>query len=148
MKTIIKLSEGERIALTELKNMFPFALFCNGLVLIICAVYGFIGGDVNFSYFTGLLFGNIVGALNFYFIGFAAGRLVRRGAMRGAVRGAGHGARAGVTAGFFYGVRYLVMLALYWVLASLGVINLFVALVPLLYPSLYYKFTAIFNKSV
>jgi hypothetical protein len=144
MKTIIKLSEGERIALTELKNMFPFALFCNGLVLIICAVYGFIGGGVNFSYFTGLLFGNVVGALNFYFIGFAAGRLVRRGAMRGA----GHGARAGVTAGFFYGVRYLVMLALYWVLASLGVINLFVALVPLLYPSLYYKFTAIFNKSV
>ncbi|MDR2558849.1 MAG: hypothetical protein LBC86_04810 [Oscillospiraceae bacterium] len=138
MKTKIKISEGERIALGELRSMLPFALVCNGLVLVISGLAGFIEVNLNFGIFTGLLFGNIVSAANFYAIGFASGVLLRRG------KESGGRSFAGVA----YGLRYFGMFALYWILASFELINLFTALIPLLYPSFYYKFKAIFNKSV
>jgi hypothetical protein len=135
-----RLSEGERIALKELCSMVPFYLIANGSVLLIYGIYGIFAksGEVGFGVFTGLLFGNIIGALNFYFIGLASGNLLRRKNEAGARS----------FAGFIYGARYLGMFAVYWVLASLGAINLFAALLPLLYPSFYYKVKAIFNKSV
>jgi hypothetical protein len=132
-----RLSEGERIALTELKAMLPFALVCNGIVLLIGGIYGFFGA-IGFGLFTGLLFGNIVSAANFYAIGFASSNLLQRKTESGS-RG---------FAGIAYGLRFVGMFALYWILASLGVINLFAALIPLLFPSFYYKFKAVFNKSV
>jgi len=140
----IKFNQGERIALTELRSMLPFFLIINGLVLIICGFYGIFlksGENIGFSLFTGLLFGNIVSALNFYFIGMASGRLLQR-------RGEARAARARSFAGFVYAARFLGMFALYWFMASFGLINLFTALIPLLYPSFYYKIKAIFNKTV
>jgi len=137
----IKFNQGERIALTELRSMLPFFLVVNGLVLIICGLYSIFSENLGFSLFTGLLFGNIISALNFFFIGMASGKLLQR-------RGEGHAARARSFAGFVYGARYLGMFAVYWFMASFGLINLFTALIPLLYPSFYYKIMAIFNKTV
>ncbi|MCL2696964.1 MAG: hypothetical protein FWE74_02645 [Oscillospiraceae bacterium] len=134
----IRISQGERIALGELRAMLPFFLIADGVVLIIGGLIGIMGESLSFGLFTGLLFGNIVSAANFYFIGFASGSLLRRNKESGA-RG---------FAGAAYGLRFFGMFALYWVLASLGLINLFAALVPLLYPSFYYKIKAVFNKSV
>jgi hypothetical protein len=138
MKMIRRLSDGERIALTELCGMIPFFLICNGFVLMVGAVCGVFGADINLGLFTGLLFGNIMGAFNFYLIGLASGSLLRRKSE----------SRARGFAGVAYGIRYFGMFAVYWILASLGIINLFAALIPLLYPSFYYKIKAIFNKSV
>jgi hypothetical protein len=134
----IRFSEGERIALTELRAMVPFALVCNGFALVVSGFIGFFSAKIDFGVFTGLLFGNLVSAANFYFIGFASGSLLRRNRERGS-RG---------FAGAAYALRFFGMFALYWILASLEFINLFTALIPLLYPSFYYKFKAIFNKSV
>ncbi|MCL2019846.1 MAG: hypothetical protein FWG70_08835 [Oscillospiraceae bacterium] len=135
-----KISEGERIALGELSAMLPFFLICNGLVLVFSGIYGLAGGNIGFGIFTGLLLGNIVGAFNFYLIGLSSGKLLRKGKK----------SEAGVRsfAGVMYGLRYFIMFAVYWILASLELINIFTSLLPLLYPSFYYKFMAFFNKSV
>ncbi|MCL2639103.1 MAG: hypothetical protein FWD48_12135 [Oscillospiraceae bacterium] len=137
----MKISQGERIALTELRAMLPFFLIANGAVLIISAVIGIAGVfnvSLDFGIFTGLLFGSVVSAANFYFIGFASSKLLGRSPE------AGNRGFAGVA----FGLRFFGMFALYWVLATFGLINLFTALIPLLYPSFYYKIKAIFNKSV
>jgi hypothetical protein len=140
MKTTFKLkglSEGEKIALEELRNMIPFFLICDGIILIIGGIYG-IFAEINFGLFTGILLGNIMGALNFYAIGYASGRLIMRRKENGSKS----------IAGIAFGMRFFGMFAIYWVLASFGLINLFASLIPLLYPSFYYKFKAIFNKTV
>jgi hypothetical protein len=134
----IKISEGERIALTELRAMVPFALVCNGFALVVSGLIGFFSANIDFRVFTGLLFGSIVSAANFYFIGFASSNLLRRNKESGSKS----------FAGVAFGLRFIGMFALYWILATLGVINLFTALIPLLYPSFYYKFKAVFNKEV
>jgi hypothetical protein len=83
-----------------------------------------------------------MGAANFYFIGYASGRLLGRKNENGAVRGARG------FAGAAFALRFFGMFAVYWILASFGLINLFPALLPLLFPSFHYKFKAIFNKTV
>jgi len=140
MKTTLKikgLNQGERIALEELHKMLPFFLVCSGIMLIIGGIYGLFE-EINFGLFTGILLGNIMGAANFYFIGYSSGRLLQRKNENGS-RG---------IAGVAFALRFFGMFGIYWVLASFGLISLFPALIPLLFPSFYYKFIAIFNKTV
>jgi hypothetical protein len=105
MKMTSRISQGERIALEELRNMFPFFLVCNGIILITGGVYSFFE-SIDFGLFTGLLLGNIMSAANFYFIGYASGRLIQRKREGG----------AGGLASAAFALRFFGMFAAYWVL--------------------------------
>jgi hypothetical protein len=132
--------QAEKIALNELKSMLPFFLICDALVLIICLVYWLFTSFEHFSYnyFTGLFFGNLAGAANFY--------LMARGSERAMLRRSGHSVKS--STGLGYGLRLIALFILYGALITFELINPFVSVIPLLYPSFYYKFKAIFNKSV
>jgi uncharacterized membrane-anchored protein len=136
----IKFEEAEKIAVTELRAMLPFFLVTDVLIVIICTVYIFFSGNADYTLFTGLLLGNIAAAFNFYFMARAAGKLTTRG------EDAADKPRR--TMGVSYGVRIIVLFVVYYGLMTLGVINPITALIPLLFPSFYYKFKAIFNKNV
>ncbi|MCL2107870.1 MAG: ATP synthase subunit I [Oscillospiraceae bacterium] len=130
-------SEAEIIALEELKQMTPFFLIANGAVLLISGILGlFI--KVDWGVFTGLLIGNIAAAVNFYLIGFTTGRAIRRRDTK----------RARSYFAFSYGMRMLGIFGVFAVLITFGLINPITAIAPLLYPSVYYKIRAVFNKSV
>ena len=137
---IRKFEPAERIAIAELRSMVPFFLICDGLIIIVCIIYSFITGGVNFRLFTGLLFGNMAAVFNFYFMAYAAGKLTM-GART-------EGKKPRRLVGFSYGARIITLFAVYYALMTFGVINPVTALIPLLYPSFYYKIKAMFNKSV
>jgi hypothetical protein len=133
-----KLEPAQRIALTELRAMTPFFLICDGVIALICIILAVFGEGFGYNLFTGLLFGNIAAVFNFYFMAFAAGRLTMRGERKNPRR----------LMGLSYGARIIILFIVYYVLMTLGVIHPVTAVIPLLYPSFYYKTKAIFNKSV
>ncbi|MCL1822899.1 MAG: ATP synthase subunit I [Oscillospiraceae bacterium] len=118
--------------------MFPFFIICDGLVLIISGIYGLLGGALHFSVFTGLVLGNITSALNFYIMGVTAGNSLKGGNYKKAQR-------------FYrmtYGLRYIIIFAVYALLITFNIINPVTAAIPLLFPSFYFKIIAIFNKTI
>jgi len=142
MKTIKTkgLGQAERLALVELKSMVPFFLICDGIILIICGVCAFFGVlEFDFTILTGLAFGNVAGAGNFFLMALANGRAMLRRSGDPRVKS---------TTGFGYGVRLIALFIIYGALITFELINPFISVIPLLYPSFYYKFKAIFKKSV
>ena len=134
-----KREEAESIVIDELKKMIPFFLIANALLLTSLLIYGFLSDkDIILGVFTGVLTGNFFAVLNYYLIGYTAGKAVRRKDPKKAKR----------MFKFSYAVRYLVMFAAYGLLISFKLVNPVAAVIPLLYPGSYYKIKAIFNKSV
>ncbi|MDR0197755.1 MAG: ATP synthase subunit I [Oscillospiraceae bacterium] len=124
------------IALAELRAMVPAFLLLDAVVSVIAVIVGLVGANgVDWRVFTGLAVGNVAGALNFYLMALTAGRAVRgRTAQR---------ARRSVMVG--YGARYITLFAVFGVLITFKLVNPLTVSVPLLYPSFYYKITALFR---
>ncbi|MDR0222342.1 MAG: hypothetical protein LBI38_02250 [Oscillospiraceae bacterium] len=130
---------AKKIALAELAGMVPAFLVLNGIVLVTSGIAGIAGvAGVDWRIFTGLAVGNVAGALNFYVMALVAGRAVQSRIAR----------RARVNTAVGYGARYIALFVIFGILITLRLINPVTAVLPLLYPSLHYKLTAVFNKSV
>ena len=116
-----------------------FFLLANGISLTAFAVcHFFTSWNFNFGVFTGLLIGNACSVLNFYLLGYTAGKAIRRKNPR----------KARSYFRFGYAARYLTMFTLFGLLITLKLVNPVAVAVPLLFPSFHYKFKAIFNKEV
>jgi hypothetical protein len=134
-----KLEPAEKIAITELRAMMPFFLICDGLVIAVCVIYIIVIKDFNFALFTGLILGNIAAVLNFYIMAYGVGKLTM---------GRTNGKKPRLFSGMSYGMRIISLFVIFYTLSVLGIIHPLPAVIPLLYPSFYYKFKAFFNKSV
>ena len=129
--------EAELIVIEELKSMVSFFVVANGIALLLFGIYGFFK-NINFGVFTGLFLGNLTAVLNFYLIGYTAGKAIRRkdpGKARNYFR-------------LSYALRYLTIFGVFGLLMTIKAVNPVAAVLPLTYPSLYYKIKAIFNKTV
>ena len=138
-QSLARKEQAELIVIEELKSMRSFFLIANMLLIIAFVIYGlFVRGGFDYTVLTGMLLGNIAAVLNFYLIGYTAGKAIRRRDKRMARR----------YFHFSYAARTLTIFGVFGLLITLKVINPVAAVVPLLYPSSYYKLKAIFNKTV
>jgi ATP synthase I chain. len=113
----------------ELKAMLPFIAATNGAVILVSLVLGFFYG-FDWTVYSGLAVGNILMLVNFVLIGFTVDKIVKcRDFRRGRAIG-----------GVSYGLRYAGMFAILAGLLTLGAVNIVTALVPLVYPKIYYTF--------
>ena len=114
-------------ALEELRGMLPTALIINGLAMVGIAVYGAFEG-VTWRALTGLLYGDLLAAGNFFLLGMsAASTLTKATAKKGQF-----------FANMSYGGRYIglfILLALGLILDFLDIIPAFV---PLFIPKVHY----------
>ena len=118
-----------RYTAEELKAMLPFIAVTDGAVILAALVLGFVYG-FDWTVFSGLAVGNVIMLTNFVLVGFTAEKIVKcRDFRRGRTIG-----------GISYGLRYAGMFAVLALLLSLKVINPITALVPLIYPKIYYTF--------
>ncbi len=116
-------------AAEELKAMLPYLLIFNAAAVVVSV---FVGAAFGFDWrvYTGLAVGNLIMAANFLLIGLTAEKVVRSRDFR----------RGRNLAGMSYGLRYAGMFAILAGLLTLGLIDPIAAVVPLLYPKIYYTF--------
>jgi len=120
---------GNTYAEAELKAMLPYLLIFNGAAAAAAVVIGIAFG-FDWRVYTGLITGNALMAGNFLLIGLTAEKVTKTKDFR----------RAKNLAGMSYGVRYVCIFAILAGLLTLKVINPISAVVPLIYPKLYYTF--------
>ena len=113
----------------ELKAMLPLIVWADVSVAAAALTAGFfLGSDCRL--FTGLVVGNVLMLSNFVLLGFTVDKAVKCRDFR----------RARSISGISYGLRYAGMFAVLAALLTLDVINLVTAIIPLLYPKIYYTF--------
>ncbi|MBO6301285.1 MAG: hypothetical protein J6N15_02480 [Ruminiclostridium sp.] len=113
----------------ELKAMLPLIVWADVSVAAAALTAGFFLGS-DWRLFTGLVVGNVLMLSNFVLLGFTVDKAVKCRDFR----------RARSISGISYGLRYAGMFAVLAALLTLDVINLVTAIIPLLYPKIYYTF--------
>ena len=116
-------------AAAELKEMTPYLLIFNAAAVVITVAAGFIWG-FDWRVFTGLVAGNAVMAANFLLIGVTVEKVVKTKDFR----------RGRSIAGMSYGLRYAGMFAVFAGLLYIKAVSPVTALIPLIFPRLYYTF--------
>ena len=116
-------------AAAELKAMLPYLLIFNAAAVLVSV---FVGAAFGFDWrvYTGLVTGNVLMTANFLLIGLTAEKVVRSRDFR----------RGRKLAGMSYGLRYAGMFTILAGLLTIGAINAVAAVVPLIYPKIYYTF--------
>jgi hypothetical protein len=117
------------ITAEELKAMFPFIAITDGAVVLVSLVLGALSG-FDWTVFTGLVTGNVLMLVNFVLIGFTTEKIVRCRDFR----------RARAIGSISYGIRYAGLFAVLALLLNFKVINPVTAIIPLIYPKIYYTF--------
>ena len=114
-------------ALEELRGMLPTALIINGLAMVGIAVYGAFEG-VTWRAMTGLLYGDLLMAGNFFLLGMSAvNTLTKANAKKGQF-----------FANMSYGGRYIGLFLLLALGCILNFIDIIPAFVPLFIPKVHY----------
>lgn len=122
-------------SLTELREMLPLLLVCNGIILLTVVSVGLVFG-ADWRLYTGLLVGNLLFAANFLLLGRTALSIAQsKDARRGRVLG-----------NFSYGARYIGMFVILALLLTFRLISPFTAVIPLFYPKIYYTVQALRRK--
>ncbi len=109
--------------------MVPYLLLFNGGVLVVCIILGILFG-FDWRLYTGLVTGNLLMLINFVLIGFTVEKVVKCREFR----------RGRSMAAISYGLRYTGIFAVLAGLLTLKVISPVTAVIPLIYPKLYYSF--------
>ncbi|MBR5091215.1 MAG: hypothetical protein IK093_17455 [Ruminiclostridium sp.] len=118
-----------RYTVEELKAMIPFIAAANGTVVFAALILGFLFG-FDWTVFTGLVVGNALMLANYVLIGFTVEKIVRcRDFRRGRAIGS-----------ISYGIRYAGLFVILAALLNFKLVNPVSALVPLVYPKIYYTF--------
>ena len=123
-------------AVTELKAMLPYLLMFNAAAVIVSVFIG-LGFGFDWRVYTGLITGNLLMAGNFLLIGVTADKVVKSKDFR----------RGRNLAGMSYGLRYVGMFLILAGLLTVGAIDPIAAVVPLVYPKIYYSFFYIKTRS-
>ncbi len=118
-----------RHAADELKQMTPYLLLFNGAAVAVCIGLGFAFG-FDWRLYTGLAVGNVLMLANFVLIGFTADKVVKCRDF----------SSARSISRISYGLRYIGMFAVLAGLLTVKVIDPIAAVVPLIYPKVYYSF--------
>lgn len=113
----------------ELRAMLPHILIFNAAAVVVSV---FIGAAFGFDWrvYTGLLTGNALMAANFLLIGLTAEKVVRCKDFR----------RGKQLASISYGLRYTGIFVILAGLLTIRVIDPIAAVIPLIYPKIYYTF--------
>lgn len=119
----------------ELKKMLPSLVVYNFILLLaIGAVW--LGFGFDYRLLTGLLLGNALMLLNFYFIGFTARKVSQTRSFK----------RGQFLANLSYGIRYIGMFAVLALFLAFDLISLFTAVIPLFYTKIYYTVGALTGR--
>ena len=117
-------AKNKRIVLQEMRSLLPYFAAVNAVYFAVLFVLFFAAG-FDYTLITGGLFGNAVCVLNFYILGVTAEIALRKSAKS-----------AQTYMNLMYCVRYLGMFFMMSAAALLSCLNLFAAIVPLLFPKL------------
>ncbi|MGN0687966.1 MAG: hypothetical protein ACI4KA_07675 [Oscillospiraceae bacterium] len=115
-------AKNKRIVLQEMRSLLPYFAAVNAVYFAVLFVLFFATG-FDYTLITGGLFGNAVCVLNFYILGVTAEIALRKSAKS-----------AQTYMNLMYCVRYLGMFFMMSAAALLSCLNLFAAIVPLLFP--------------
>lgn len=129
------MNKNKNIALDELRQMLPFGIAANALLLAALLVLSFASG-FDYRNFTALLAGNILFVANFLLLGVTSEQVLRRRNEK----------KAQTLANISYGARYVGIFAVLAGLLILDVITVIPAVLPLFIPRLYYTLYHIFKK--
>ena len=108
----------------EMRSLLPYYLVVNAVYFAIVLVLFFALG-FDYTLITGAVFGNIVCVINFYILGITAQIAVKKNAKA-----------AQTYMNTMYCVRYLGLFAAMSIAALVPFINLFSAIIPLLFPKI------------
>lgn len=108
----------------EMRSLLPYYLVVNAVYFAIVLVLFFALG-FDYTLITGAVFGNIVCVINFYILGITAQIAVKKNAKA-----------AQTYMNTMYCVRYLGLFAAMSIAALVPFINLFTAIIPLLFPKI------------
>ncbi|MBQ8170699.1 MAG: ATP synthase subunit I [Oscillospiraceae bacterium] len=108
----------------EMRSLLPYYLVVNAAYFAIVLVLFFALG-FDYTLITGAIFGNIVCVLNFYILGITAQIAVKKNAKA-----------AQTYMNTMYCIRYLGLFAAMSIAALVPFINLFTAIIPLLFPKI------------
>lgn len=128
-------AKRKRIVLQEMRSLLPYYLAVNAVYFAVLIVL-FFALKFDYTLLTGGVYGNAVCVLNFWLLGVTAEIAVRK---------TPKAAQTYMNA--MYCVRYLGLFAMMSAAALLPWLNLFTAIVPLLFPKLVITFRAIRKKS-
>ncbi len=119
----------ETLAVSELRSMIPYLLILNAVTVVVCVIIGIVSG-FDWRLYTGLAVGNALMVANFLLIGYTAERVVHSKDFR----------RGRSIAGMSYGLRYVGIFVILAGLLTIKVINPITAVVPLIFPRVFYTF--------
>ncbi len=122
-------------AAEELREMLPFILTANLIIILSVIVIGFKTG-FDYRLYTGLAVGNLLMAANFLIIGITAGAITRTRQQK----------RGQFLANFSYGARYIGIFIILALLLTFELISVFTAVIPLFFPRIYYTIQAFRGK--
>ena len=122
-------------AAEELREMLPFILTANLIIILSVILIGFKAG-FDYRLYTGLLTGNLLMTGNFLIIGITANAITRTRQQK----------RGQFLANFSYGVRYIGIFVILALLLTFDVISVFTAVIPLFFPRIYYTIQAFRGK--
>lgn len=122
-------------AAEELREMLPFILTSNLIIILSVILIGFKAG-FDYRLYTGLLTGNLLMTGNFLIIGITANAITRTRQQK----------RGQFLANFSYGARYIGIFVILALLLTFDVISVFTAVIPLFFPRIYYTIQAFRGK--
>lgn len=118
----------------EMRSLLPYFLVVNAVYFMIVLVLFFALG-FDYTLLTGAVYGNIICVLNFYVLGITAQIAVKKNAKA-----------AQTYMNTMYCIRYLGLFAAMSVAALVPFINLFTAIIPLLFPKIVITIRAMREK--
>lgn len=122
-------------AAEELREMLPFILTANLIIILSVIMIGFKAG-FDYRLYTGLAVGNLLMTANFLIIGITAGAITRTRQQK----------RGQFLANFSYGARYIGIFVILALLLTFDLISVFTAVIPLFFPRIYYTIQAFRGK--
>ena len=118
-----------RYSAEELRAMLPYLLLFNGTALVVCIILGLAFG-FDWRVYSGLAAGNLLMLANFVLIGVTAEKVARCRDFR----------RGRSIAGISYALRYTGIFAALAGLLTIKAVSPVSAVIPLVFPKLYYTF--------
>lgn len=124
------------IIVQEMRSLRPYYLAINGVYFAVVLILFFVMG-YDYTLITGAIYGNIITVLNFYLLGKAAQKAIRKSSPKAAQ----------TYMNTMYCIRYLGLFAAMSVAALVPIINLLTSVIPLLFVKIAITIRAIREKN-